>query len=71
MNRALSQAQKLRLRLGGSPCTLDPFPEKPRGMHWSTFQRLAARAEKAEATFHAFLGQRFPGTNLPYHHDRK
>jgi hypothetical protein len=59
MNRALSQAQKLRLRLGGSLCTFDAFPEKPRGMHWSTFRRLAARAEKAEATFHEFLKQRF------------
>jgi hypothetical protein len=71
IHRSLSQAQKIRKPLGGSQCTFDAFPGKPPRMHWRTYRRLADRAEKAEATFHAFLGQRFPGTNLPYHHDRK
>lgn len=43
--RALTQAQKFRQRLGGSPCTDDPFPEKPKGMHWRTYDRLAERGE--------------------------
>jgi hypothetical protein len=60
MARALSQAQKLRRRLGGSPCTFDAFPGKPPRMHWRIYRRLAGRAEKAEATFHEFLKQRFP-----------
>jgi hypothetical protein len=43
--RALSQAQKFRQRLGGSPCTDDPFPQKPKGMHWRTYDRLVKRGE--------------------------
>jgi hypothetical protein len=59
MGRSLDQAQKIRLRLAGSPCTFDAFPGKPPRMHWRTYRRLADRAEKAEATFHQFLKQRF------------
>ena len=44
-SRALSQAQKFRLRLGGSPCTDDEFPERPKGMHHRTYARLRARGE--------------------------
>jgi hypothetical protein len=43
--RALSKAQKFRQRLGGSPCTDDPFPEKPKGMHWRTYDRFVERGE--------------------------
>ena len=43
--RALSKAQKFRQRLGGSPCTDDSFPEKPKGMHWRTYDRLIERGE--------------------------
>jgi hypothetical protein len=58
--RSLSQAQKIRRRLGGSPCTWDAFPGKPPRMHWLTFRRLAARAERLEGTRHSLLAQRFP-----------
>lgn len=44
-DRALSQAQKLRQRLGGSPFTDEPFPEKPKGMHWRTYEKLKAKGE--------------------------
>jgi hypothetical protein len=47
-NRYLSQAQKLRMRLGGSPSLIDPFPDKPPRMHWRTYERLAARGLAAE-----------------------
>jgi hypothetical protein len=47
--RSLSRSLKIRVRLGGSPDPLGPFPEKPRGMHWRTYLRLRARAEAAEA----------------------
>ena len=41
--RALLGAQKLRLRLGGSPSLADPFPPKPRAMHWMTYRRMKQR----------------------------
>jgi hypothetical protein len=47
--RNLTAAQKIRARLGGSPSTFDEFPEKPKRMHWRTYDRLSARAERAEA----------------------
>lgn len=38
--RFLSKARKLRQRLGGSANMTLPFPDKPRGMHRATFERL-------------------------------
>lgn len=35
--RPISKAQKIRERLGGSLSLDDPFPEKPKGMHWKTY----------------------------------
>jgi hypothetical protein len=51
LDRSLSQAQKIRFRLGGSPSTFDAFPEKPRRMHRRTYDRLRAQGEKAEAVY--------------------
>jgi hypothetical protein len=48
MHRGIGQAQKIRMRLGGSANLCEPFPEKPRRMHWRTYLRLRARAEAAE-----------------------
>ena len=39
-NRALSRAQNIRMRLGGSENMLKSFPSKPKGMHWMTHLRL-------------------------------
>jgi len=50
-DRNLSQVQKIRMRLGGSPNMLHPFPQKPRGMHWRTYVRLQGRAQAAEAVW--------------------
>jgi len=38
--RGLLKAQKVRMRLGGTANMLDDFPEKPKGMHWRTYERL-------------------------------
>jgi hypothetical protein len=55
MHRALSQAQKIRTRLGGSASLSYLFPEKPRRMHWRTYRRLQARAQTAEDYSNALL----------------
>jgi hypothetical protein len=47
-HRAISRAQKLRMRLGGSANLLKPFPERPRGMHRTTYYRLSAKAMEAQ-----------------------
>ena len=43
---AVERAQKIRKRLGdreGSAFDDDPFPDKPKGMHWTTYRRLETR----------------------------
>jgi hypothetical protein len=46
--RGLGKAQKIRRRLGGSPNMFDEFPDKPKGMHWRTYDRLRRLHEVAE-----------------------
>lgn len=38
--RAMSKAQKIRKRLGCDGGFDDPFPPKPKGMHWATYDRM-------------------------------
>jgi hypothetical protein len=40
MYRSLHRAQDIRERLGGSANMMEPFPEKPKGMHHDTYMRL-------------------------------
>jgi hypothetical protein len=47
--RNISRSRKIRMRLGGSPDILEPFPEKPRRMHLRTYLRIRARGEAADA----------------------
>lgn len=46
-SRRLSKAQTIRQRLGGSANMFEPFPPKPKGMHWRTYWRLLEEAEEA------------------------
>lgn len=49
-DRALSAARDIRRRVGGPDCIscLDPFPEKPKGMRWATYERLQHKCEQYE-----------------------
>ena len=53
--RGLRKAQTIRMRLGGSANMLDDFPEKPKGMHWRTYERLCRAHDAAQA--HLIIGQ--------------
>jgi len=66
--RSISRSRKIRMRLGGSENLLEPFPQKPRGMHRRTFSRLRAIGEVADrAAFRVPLRFR----NMALHHARK
>ena len=56
MYRALHKAQEIREKLGGTANMMEPFPEKPKGMHWRTYERL--RNEHDEAEMEQLLGMR-------------
>jgi hypothetical protein len=51
--RALSRAQKLHVRLGGSGAVGDGLPPKPTGMHWKTYRGLANRFLRDESVMDA------------------
>ncbi len=42
------KAQKIRLKLGGSVDLFEPFPQKPKGMHWRTYWVLYEKGESAD-----------------------
>jgi len=44
----MRKARKIRQELGASMNLLEPIWQKPKGMHWRTFERLRNKAVKAE-----------------------
>jgi hypothetical protein len=48
MYRALHKAQSIRERLGGSASMMEPFPERPKGMHHETYWWLREKHDGAE-----------------------
>ena len=50
-DRHLRRAQRIRTGLGGSANMLEPFPERPKGMHWDTYWKLWDK-ESRETTAH-------------------
>jgi len=50
-HRALRQAQKLRIRLGGSADMSKPFPDKPKRMHWKTYDYFSSKSKLYELEY--------------------
>ena len=51
------KASKIRMRLGGNGSLLDPFPDKPKNMHWKTYWQLRKESEQAHELFLFMAGQ--------------
>jgi len=45
------RAQKIRRRLGGSSSLVEPFPQKPKGMRWRTYEHFREQAKAAEFSY--------------------
>lgn len=50
-DRQLSKAQDIRTKLGGSASLASTFPEKPKGMHWKTYQNLHMQSMRSEGYY--------------------
>jgi len=59
LDRLMRKARKIRERMGGGPSLIDPFPDKPKNMHWKTYCRLRERSEHANNLSCLIMAQRF------------
>lgn len=62
-DRGLTKAQNIRNKLGGSMNMFEPFPPKPKGMHWKTYSHLYMKYQHAEAKCYAALAGWLDGLN--------
>ena len=56
---AASRSHKLRAKLGHIGSLDEPFPPKPRGMRWRTYDRLRAEDERLQSLWGAGIMHRF------------
>ena len=57
-DRFMRKARSIRTRLGGDDSLMEPFPEKPKRMHWQTYWRLQREAGELENMGWASIAQR-------------
>ena len=57
--RAATRALKVRQRLGSSGGIDEPFPDKPKGMRWRTYERLLEEDERLRTAWAAGILQRW------------
>jgi len=62
-DRLMRKSRKIRKQLGGGNSLIDPFPLKPKNMHWATYYRLRDEAECANYASCLIWGKQL-GINL-------
>lgn len=55
----ITRIDRVREKLGGNPGLLNPFPRKPKGMHWRTYWRLEENDREASDRLERALYARF------------
>lgn len=58
-DRLLRRMRKLRSRVGGSINLVDPFPGKPKGMHWMVYDKLLMRELHFWQALSTWTGERY------------
>jgi len=59
--RGLEKAAQIKQQLGGSGDYADPVPERPRGMHQRTYERLCNEGEEAQLPYQDRIMKRLHG----------